>query len=180
MYMCMLISRFKTVPAIALLIIAFFAAAQAGATKPTVESTEAADSIYVVSLPHRLVDNGQLYDTLDLMLNSGNMPLAGFELKFGAPGRLFDIVKVLPGELCDSCYWEMFNAKRIDTQSKEDYPSIMYQIVAIARFLPDSTKRDLLHAGASGVTRPSGGNQRIRSWGSGHDRADLFHLGGLH
>ena len=94
------------------------------------------------SVCHNLhVDNMRLYDTLDIMLNSGDAELGGFELKFGAPGRFFDIVEILPGELCDSCQWEMFNAKRLDSQKKPEFPSIFWQVVALAKVLPDSTRK---------------------------------------
>jgi len=137
----------KTYLAATASLICLLAGTTVNAQSDPTASTSSFDSVYVVSLPHIMVDDMHLYDTLDIMLNSGNVQLAGFELKFGAPGRLFDIVEVLPGELCDSCNWEMFNAKRIDTQSKTGFPSIMYKVVAIAKVLPDSTRKSCFGLG---------------------------------
>jgi hypothetical protein len=99
------------------------------------------DSIrYVVTVQRVTVTDMRIDDTLVISLNSFGNPLAGFELKFAVESPFIYIDTVLPGEIYDSCNWEFFNARQIDTHNKEDYPLVIWQAVALADMMPDTNR----------------------------------------
>ena len=95
---------------------------------------------YVVSVQRVTVTDMRIDDTLVISLNSFGNPLAGFELKFAVESPFIDIVEVLPGEIYDSCNWEFFNARQIDTHNKENYPPVIWQAVALADMMPGTDR----------------------------------------
>jgi len=95
---------------------------------------------YVVSIQQVTVTDMRIADTLVISLNSFGNPLAGFELKFAVESPFIDIVGVLPGEIYDSCNWEFFNARQIDTHNKENYPPVIWQAVALADMMPGTDR----------------------------------------
>lgn len=92
---------------------------------------------YVVSVQRVTVTDMRIDDTLAILLNAFGNPVAGFELKFAVESPFIDIVAVLPGEIYDSCGWEYFNARQINTANKETYPPVVWQAVALAD-IPDA------------------------------------------
>ena len=94
-------------------------------------------SRFTVSIDRFRVDDMQLGDTIDIRFESGNVPIAGFELKIAIDSRFIDIVEVLPGRIPDSCGWEFFNARRIETQNCPTCPLNLWQIVALSETVPD-------------------------------------------
>lgn len=95
---------------------------------------------YIVSIQRVIVTDMRIDDTLVISLNSFGNPLAGFELKFAVESPFIYIDTVLPGEIYDSCNWEFFNARQIDTPNKEDYPPVIWQAVALADMMPDTDR----------------------------------------
>jgi len=91
---------------------------------------------YIVSIERLKVGDMKLDDTLEIMLDSFGRPLAGFELKFALESPFINIDTVLPGEILDSCGWEFFNARAVNTQDKEGYPPVVWQAVGLAKTAP--------------------------------------------
>lgn len=85
------------------------------------------------------VDDMQLDDTLLVTLESLGMPVAGYDLEIGTDSRFITIQDILPGALSDSCGWEYFQARPMDVQGKEDYPSSLWHVVALSKISPDTT-----------------------------------------
>lgn len=86
-----------------------------------------------VGIDHLTIDNGQLYDTLDLYFESDRIDLAGYVLKLGLAGQLVGLIEILPGEIIDSCGWEMFRANRVTPQPAAPQISELWQITALAQ-----------------------------------------------
>ncbi len=95
---------------------------------------------YVVSIQRSTVREGKPTDTLAITLNSFGEPIAAFDLKFALESPYLDIVEVLPGEICDSCEWEYFKARQINTAEKENYPRTVWQAVGLAKLGPGKAK----------------------------------------
>jgi len=93
---------------------------------------------YVLSVQRVTVEDMKIDDTLSISLNSFGYPMAGFDLKFAVENPLIDIVEVLPGEIYDSCRWEYFDARQVNTAGKETYPPIVWHVVALANLIPDT------------------------------------------
>ena len=66
------------------------------------------------------------------------MSLAAFDLKIGTSADFFGIVDILPGEICDSCNWDFFNVRRIESKTPNS-PGLLWQIVALSDMISDST-----------------------------------------
>ena len=93
---------------------------------------------YVITIDRFLVDDMRINDTLDIWLRSGEMSLAAFDLKIGTTADFFGIVDILPGEICDSCNWDFFNVRRIESKTPNS-PGLLWQIVALSDMISDST-----------------------------------------
>ncbi len=91
----------------------------------------------VVTIERMLVTNQRLHDTLLVTLQANGQSLAGFDFKIGIDNPLVDIIAILPGEIYDSCRWEYFTARQVNTSDKEPYPPILWQVVALAELIPD-------------------------------------------
>lgn len=86
-----------------------------------------------VSIDGRVVDNGQLFDTLDVYFETGGIDLAGYVLKLGLASQLLDVIDILPGEIIDSCGWDMFYANRVAPRPEVSQISDLWQITALAQ-----------------------------------------------
>lgn len=96
-------------------------------------------SRYVVTIGRIKVTDGELFDTLDVVLDSKGAPIGGFDLKVGCDSPYLEIVEVLKGDIPDSCNWEFFQARRVRDLGQEGIPSTLWKTTALAQFLPDST-----------------------------------------
>ncbi|MEA3297783.1 MAG: hypothetical protein U9R56_07960, partial [candidate division Zixibacteria bacterium] len=92
---------------------------------------------YVLSIERMTVTTMKVCDTLDVYLESFGKPIAGFDLKLATASHLISILDVLPGEIYDSCSWEFFNARQVNTSRWENYPPFLWQAVALAETVPD-------------------------------------------
>ncbi len=86
-----------------------------------------------VSIDSRVVDDGQLFDTLDIYFESEGIDLAGYMLKLGLASHLLDVIDILPGEIIDSCGWEMFYANRVAPRPDAPQISDLWKITALAQ-----------------------------------------------
>ncbi len=105
---------------------------QTVATGDTLVEVIEDSSRYVVSIDRVTIGDMRINDTLGIFLNSFGNPVAAFELKIAVESPFIDIDTVLPGEIPDSCGWEFFNARPVNTQGEEGYPPIVWQVVALA------------------------------------------------
>lgn len=106
----------------------------------TVEAATADSLRMIIRIGKLYVTNRHIDDTIPITLESFGGNIAGFQLKFGTDNPYLDILKVLPGELEDSCAWEYFNAKPVNTALKPGYPRTLWQAVALAHMVGDTTK----------------------------------------
>ncbi len=104
----------------------------------------------ILSIDTVTVTDKMLYDTLNLMLTAVDVVPAGFSLKVAAESGLVDIIEILPGEIIDSCHWELFNAREISSDEPNLGPAEIWQIVALAQQV--SNKKSLL---CYGLKRPA-------------------------
>ncbi|MCD6250549.1 MAG: hypothetical protein J7J98_09490 [candidate division Zixibacteria bacterium] len=112
---------------------AWCAAGTEQSTSNTVVDTSAENLWCRVGVDHVTVDDGQLYDTLDVYFETGGIDLAGYVLKLGLASHLVGIVEILPGEIIDSCGWEMFRANRITPNPVASQIFELWQITALAQ-----------------------------------------------
>jgi len=82
----------------------------------------------------------RLRDTLEVTLTAHGFPIAGYAFKIAVDDRRVQIVEVLPGALYDTCRWEYFTARPLETPGRENYPRLVWNAVALAQFIPDSTQ----------------------------------------
>lgn len=97
-------------------------------------------SNFVVSIERMVINNGRILDTLDIDLEAGNNLLAGFDFRVGVESEFIEILKILPGEILDSCSWEFFNAKAVEPAERVNYPRSVWHVVALAELIPDETR----------------------------------------
>ena len=101
----------------------------------SVETSVASNPQYTVTIERLLVEDMRVDDTLGVYLRTSGARLAGFDLKIGTVGDLFEIVEILPGEIYDSCGWEFFNARQVQSSGTGLSPLKVWQVVAIADML---------------------------------------------
>ncbi len=89
--------------------------------------------------------SGKSVDTLNILLSTAGYPIAGVDLKIGFDSYVMEVLEILRGELFDSCQWEFFDTKASIDKGKEGYPRSIWQVVALAEFIPDSV-RPICHA----------------------------------
>lgn len=97
-------------------------------------------SNFVVSIERMVINTGRVLDTLDITLEAGNNFLAGFDIRVAVEGDFIEILKILPGEILDSCSWEFFSAKMVEPTGRENYPRSVWHVVALAELIPDETR----------------------------------------
>jgi hypothetical protein len=103
-----------------------------------------------ISIDTLTVSDMKLYDTLEIMLEVENVQPAGFVLKVATENGLIDILNILPGEIIDSCRWDLFNARQLPSEDPSVGPAEVWQIVALAHKISD-TKAPLCY----GLKRPA-------------------------
>jgi hypothetical protein len=104
---------------------------------PAPPDTAAVDTAaYEVSIGRLLIDDMQLDDTLDIILNTHGRELGAFDLKIAIDNPVVDIVDILPGELHEFCGWDYFNARPLNAPGRDDLPSAVWQVVALAQTVP--------------------------------------------
>ncbi len=81
-----------------------------------------------------------IYDTLDVSLKGQGISVAGFDIKIAVDNPLIDILEIFPGEIYDSCAWDFFSARRMQPGNREGVPRVMWQAVALADGVPDTTR----------------------------------------
>jgi hypothetical protein len=97
--------------------------------------TELPDRV-VLSIDRLTVTTGQVYDTLDVSVQTFGYPIAGFDIKLAVNSRLIDVVDVLPGEVHDSCNWEFFDSRSMSEAGQPGNPAQLWQAVALAETVP--------------------------------------------
>jgi len=105
------------------------------------DSTMAQRSRVVVEIQRVLVDDGRVNDTLDVLLETFGLEIGGFELKIGCPTELVEITAVLPGEILDSCDWEMFTARPVTPPTELAESQGWWQAVGLARSFGQTTPK---------------------------------------
>lgn len=98
------------------------------------------ESEIIIKIGRMNINNMELYDTLYVDIKSDGTPIAGFDFKIGINNHLIDIVEILPGEIYDSCKWEYFNARQINTTGEENRPIVLWKMVALAELVPDTVR----------------------------------------
>lgn len=91
---------------------------------------------YIVATDKLVIDDMRLDDTIDIMLLSPDVQLGGFKLKLAVPTGPVEVVDIIRGEICDSCHWELFQPRRIDSGGNYQ----IWQVVAMADMMPDAVK----------------------------------------
>ncbi len=94
----------------------------------------------VLSIETATLGVAKAIDTLDILLSASGYPIAGMDLKIGFDSYAIEVIKILRGELPDSCQWEFFDTKASIDQGKEGYPRSIWQVITLAEFMPDSVK----------------------------------------
>lgn len=97
-------------------------------------------SNFVVSIERMTINTGRILDTLDITLEAGNNFLAGFDFRLAVESEFIEILKILPGEILDSCSWEFFNVRMVEPAGRENYPRSVWHVVALAELIPDETR----------------------------------------
>ncbi|HWR82710.1 MAG TPA: hypothetical protein VN285_05365 [Candidatus Deferrimicrobium sp.] len=109
------------------------------AGRDTLVSVTQRSARHTVTIPLVTTSDMAIHDTLDVMLTSTGGSIAAFKLKLGLESPFLDIDTILRGELCDSCHWQFFNSRSINTANKPNSPLALWQAVAIARSNPVDT-----------------------------------------
>ncbi|MCX6833582.1 MAG: hypothetical protein NTW07_00360, partial [candidate division Zixibacteria bacterium] len=86
----------------------------------------------VIQISSLLVDDMKLDDTLDLTVEANGIEIGGCVFKLAVANNIVDIVDILPGELVDSCRWDMFDAHQITTND-EAAPREVWQITTLTQ-----------------------------------------------
>jgi len=94
---------------------------------------------YEISIGRLTIDDQQLYDTIEVTVDSRGQALAAFDLKIAVDDAQIDILEIFPGALSDSCNWEFFSARPIQTAGRDGYPLIVWQAVALSQLVSDTT-----------------------------------------
>jgi len=89
---------------------------------------------FAVSMGRIVNNNKKLQDTLDVVVESFGNEFAGFVLKFGIDSRFLDILEILPGEIIDSCNWELFRPVRTSNEDRPELPAVIWKVTALAKW----------------------------------------------
>jgi len=103
-------------------------------------SSTAPETLLEINIEKLVIDDMRVDDTLFVTVDTKGQEISAFDLKFGCMGGFLDIIDVLPGEICDSCRWEFFNIRQIDTEGKIGYPENLWRVIAVAEVVPDSIR----------------------------------------
>ena len=108
----------------------------------TVDSLQNQTPRLIVRVDRREIKNRKIMDTLDISLETFRFPVAGFDLKIACNSPYVSIVGIIPGKVLDSCRWDYFTARRLNTQSKFNYPLTLWKAVGLAQ-MPTDTSRPI-------------------------------------
>ena len=86
-----------------------------------------------------LVEDMKLDDTLDLIVETGGKEIGGCQFKLAVTGDIVHVLDILPGELIDSCRWEMFDARPVQPDA-QGAPREVWQITALAQGVSNKTR----------------------------------------
>jgi hypothetical protein len=136
-----LLDRQLTSLAFAVLLACGLAGAVAGESSDT--ATDTASTVPELSCTMNIetlrVDNMKLDDTLDVSIDAIGFDPAGFTLRIAVASGQVDIVDILPGEIIDSCGWDMFTARPAPPSETGRSPHAVWLISGLARGFADST-----------------------------------------
>ncbi|NOY88172.1 MAG: hypothetical protein GXO93_02125 [FCB group bacterium] len=104
------------------------------------DAVNAVSNPIMVSIERKTITGVNKNDTIMIILSSPLYKIAGFDLKIATNNEFFKIIDVLPGEIYDSCQWDFFNAHKLKTTDKENYPRDIWKIVALAEMFSDTVK----------------------------------------
>ena len=104
------------------------------------DSTQNTPQFFELTVERLELVNNVFHDTLDIILNTNGNELGGFKIKLASNSSYLDIIDILPGDFPDSCQWRLFQARRIPTENREDYPLHLWQAVGMAEGMPDTTR----------------------------------------
>lgn len=79
---------------------------------PVVKATAEVTPRCFISIDQIEISDGQLDDTLNVMIETIGFELGGCVLRIGVSNSLVNIVDILPGEIVDSCEWDMFRVSK--------------------------------------------------------------------
>jgi len=108
-------------------------------TSPAVSVSDSASFVHV-RIESRGISDGTIYDTLTVTLDSTACEISAFDLKLGCSDEFVSIVEILPGDFADSCGWEFFHVRRIPSGGNPDLPGELWQAIALAELIPDSSR----------------------------------------
>lgn len=91
----------------------------------------------IISIDTLLVDDMTFDDSIDVIVETQGIEMAACQLKLAVASRYLDIVAILPGEMIDSCKWDMFKARQTTPVGQEGAPREIWQITAIAQGMSD-------------------------------------------
>jgi hypothetical protein len=77
-------------------------------------------------------------DTIDITINGFGKGIGGFDIKIGVDGSDLQILEILPGELIDSCHWELFSPRKTTNLPTTQLPLEVWQIIGLSQTIPDS------------------------------------------
>lgn len=117
-------------------------AMDSGGAADKADSSKTVPQRYIVRCSRITVDDMQADDTLLVTIESHGESVAGFDFKFGTDSRFITIVNVLPGAVYDSCGWEYFRARELESHA--DRPASFWQAVALSKITPDTSKPECL------------------------------------
>lgn len=78
-------------------------------------------------------------DTIAILFGS-DTSVAGFSLRIGLDHPEIQIDKILPGEIIDSCNWQLFSPRNAGSTSSENDPAQVWLIVGLAKASGDKSK----------------------------------------
>jgi len=78
-------------------------------------------------------------DTIAILLGGGDAFVAGFSFRIGLDHPEIQIDKILPGEIVDSCHWELFSPRDGSSTSSENDPEQVWSIVGLAKSSGDTS-----------------------------------------
>jgi len=109
--------------------------------KPGASEMLSSDSVLaprvVVTIDTLPVDGSTFNDTLDIIVETRGIELAACQFKLAVASGQLDIVAILPGEMIDSCRWDMFKARQSTPVEQDGAPHEIWQITAIAQGISD-------------------------------------------
>ncbi len=105
-------------------------------SNPVVSTLEANEQVKV-EIETLTVSDGKVADTIDVILDAESFITAGFDFRIGIDSRYIEILDIIKGETPDSCNWEFFNARKVESNSESAQPQSLWKITGLAKVSPD-------------------------------------------